>query len=248
MAKLRINGDSSGYVDLEAPNAASSSTLDLDQVPQKNQNNTFTGGDGVVQTISTTGNQASLKLNSPSTNNDWTITNEGNVDRLRFMVTDEVGTRFPMYMHTAGYVTTPNQPSFLAGMSALQSLVHANVTKVQFNQSVEQTGSNFSTSNYRFTCPVAGRYLFNWHVYVYSVKNMESKLYKNGSSLIRIAAPEVYQDVNPHGGGGSAIIEANANDYFEIYAVGYHSSGGGSSVYPGSGAERASSFSGMLIG
>ena len=41
MAKLRINGDSSGYVDLEAPNAASSSTLDLDQVPQKNAANTF---------------------------------------------------------------------------------------------------------------------------------------------------------------------------------------------------------------
>ena len=41
MAKLRINGDSSGYVDLEAPNAASSSTLDLDQVPQKNVTNTF---------------------------------------------------------------------------------------------------------------------------------------------------------------------------------------------------------------
>ena len=41
MAKLRINGDSSGYVDLEAPNAASSSTLDLDQIPQKNATNTF---------------------------------------------------------------------------------------------------------------------------------------------------------------------------------------------------------------
>ena len=153
-----------------------------------------------------------------------------------------------MQISSAGHVTTPSQPSFLAGMSALQSLVHATVTKVQFNQSVEQTGSNFSTSNYRFTCPVAGRYLFNWHVYVYSVKNMESKLYKNGSSLIRIASPVAYQDENPHGGGGSVILEANANDYFEIYAAGYHSSGGGSSVYPGSGAERPSFFSGMLIG
>lgn len=48
MAKLRINGDSSGYVDLEAPNAASSSTLDLDQVPQKNATTTgFTGNMGI---------------------------------------------------------------------------------------------------------------------------------------------------------------------------------------------------------
>ena len=48
MAKLRINGDSSGYVDLEAPNAASSSTLDLDQVPQKNAANTFTTGQNIT--------------------------------------------------------------------------------------------------------------------------------------------------------------------------------------------------------
>ena len=56
MAKLRINGDSSGYVDLEAPNAASSSTLDLDQVPQKNATTTgFTGNMGVgISTPSTT--------------------------------------------------------------------------------------------------------------------------------------------------------------------------------------------------
>ena len=56
MAKLRISGDSSGYVDLEAPNAASSSTLDLDQVPQKNAATTgFTGNVGVgISTPSTT--------------------------------------------------------------------------------------------------------------------------------------------------------------------------------------------------
>ena len=47
MAKLRINGDSSGYVDLEAPNAASSSTLDLDQVPQMDQVNNFTENVGI---------------------------------------------------------------------------------------------------------------------------------------------------------------------------------------------------------
>jgi hypothetical protein len=56
MSKLRISGDSSGYIDLEAPNAASSSTLDLDQVPQKNAATTgFTGNVGVgISTPSTT--------------------------------------------------------------------------------------------------------------------------------------------------------------------------------------------------
>ena len=62
MAKLRINGDSSGYVDLEAPNAASSSTLDLDQVPQKNVANTFTE----TQQITNTTNGAYYKINAPT--------------------------------------------------------------------------------------------------------------------------------------------------------------------------------------
>ena len=51
MAKLRINGDSSGYVDLEAPNAASSSTLDLDQVPQKNAANTFSAVNNFTNSV-----------------------------------------------------------------------------------------------------------------------------------------------------------------------------------------------------
>jgi hypothetical protein len=197
------------------------------------------------------GSEAGITMTNKYDNpdNSWSIKPAiQGVSNTGLEIRDVTDNRSVMVFDGSGYVTTPSQPSFLAGMSALQSLVHATMTKVQFNQSVEQTGSNFSTSNYRFTCPVAGRYLFNWHVYVYSVKNMESKLYKNGSSLIRIASPVAYQDENPHGGGGSAIVEANANDYFEIYAAGYHSSGGGSSVYPGSGAERASSFSGMLIG
>lgn len=64
MAKLRINGDSSGYVDLEAPNAASSSTLDLDQVPQKNAANTFSAINKFADSVAIGG------THSPSNNLD----------------------------------------------------------------------------------------------------------------------------------------------------------------------------------
>jgi hypothetical protein len=64
MAKLRINGDSSGYVDLEAPNAASSSTLDLDQVPQKNVANTFSEINKFAESVAIGG------THSPSNNLD----------------------------------------------------------------------------------------------------------------------------------------------------------------------------------
>jgi len=71
MAKLRINGDSSGYVDLSAPNAASSSTLDLDQVPQKNAAaTTFTGnlGLGAAPNIGSSSGTAILTLTNSGTN------------------------------------------------------------------------------------------------------------------------------------------------------------------------------------
>jgi hypothetical protein len=80
MAKLRINGDSSGYVDLEAPNAASSSTIDLDQVPQKNATTTgFTGNMGVgISTPSTTASGydgGNLHVHNSGTGSSLRLTN-----------------------------------------------------------------------------------------------------------------------------------------------------------------------------
>ena len=80
MAKLRINGDSSGYVDLSAPNAASSSTLDLDQVPQTNATTTgFTGNMGVgISTPSTTASGydgGNLHVHNSGTGSSLRLTN-----------------------------------------------------------------------------------------------------------------------------------------------------------------------------
>ena len=47
MSKLRISGDSSGYVDLEAPATAGTTTIALEQIPLKNAVNTFTSNTGI---------------------------------------------------------------------------------------------------------------------------------------------------------------------------------------------------------
>ena len=47
MSKLRISGDSSGYVDLEAPATAGTTTIALEQIPLKNAVNTFTSNMGI---------------------------------------------------------------------------------------------------------------------------------------------------------------------------------------------------------
>tara|TARA_B110000285_G_scaffold71862_1_gene82880 strand:- start:176 stop:1192 length:1017 start_codon:yes stop_codon:yes gene_type:complete len=53
MSKLRISGDSSGYVDLEAPATAGTTTIALEQIPLKNAANVFTSNMGIGVTPST---------------------------------------------------------------------------------------------------------------------------------------------------------------------------------------------------
>jgi len=229
MAKLRINGDSSGYVDLEAPNAASSSTVNVDEIAQTNQNNTFTGGDGIVQTILTTGNQASLKLNSPSTNNDWTITNEGNVDRLRFMVTDEVGTRFPMYMHTAGYVTTPNQPAFRAGGVSPDGNVTTNLSnKLTWATGVAiNRGGFYDSAQQRFSAPVAGIYQFSASFWSQGSSAGDFAPKVNGSYLPSGTSDSIIFAQQGNGDGihrnisGTFLLNLNVGDYVELWCRNY---------------------------
>ncbi len=162
MAKLRINGDSSGYVDLEAPNAASSSTIDLDQVPQKNVANTFTTGQNI--TVPTNGGltiqagtngSASLRLKNDAT--DWDV---------NCQTTDN----FAIYNHTtggnrlgitpAGIVTTPSQPSCYVRANSGGPWETDDV--VIFNGVDTNIGNCYNTSNGRFTAPVNGRYMFSF--------------------------------------------------------------------------------------
>ena len=192
MAKLRINGDSSGYVDLEAPNAASSSTLDLDQVPQKNAANTFTqnqlisGGDAITQEIRSSGNQAHFRMVSDLNNSSWMISNESNANRLRIMHTD-TGTStnvFPLYLYEAGYVTMPHQPC--VWVTGTGDYVAMNNELMRFTVINHQTGgSNYNTSSKLFTCPVAGWYECSVHALTQSSQNSEFQLKKNGTTVAR---------------------------------------------------------------
>jgi hypothetical protein len=239
MAKLRINGDSSGYVDLEAPNAASSSTLDLDQVPQKNVANTFTTGQNI--TVPTNGGltiqagtngSASLRLKNDAT--DWDV---------NCQTTDN----FAIYNHTtggnrlgitpAGIVTTPNQPAFsIYGdtnpnwTSDVIYLGHTGSGAAAFDTNI---GNHFSYTTGKFTAPVAGTYFFSFRATTADTNQHFMDIYKNGA---RVGGHTLSYSYAYLTAANTAVLTLASGDYIEARrrAANY-------SLY-------TTNFSGFLIG
>lgn len=243
MAKLRINGDSSGYVDLEAPNAASSSTLDLDQVPQKNVANTFTE----TQQITNTTNGAYYKINAPTSGDiaSGYLVYQGSTIRGGFYTNPTHGmTHISDNYHTFrnnnanrmtidsnGYVTTPYQPAWSAGINSSQSGLLTGYN-VHLNN-----GNHFS--NGVFTCPVAGNYFISFFGMTSSAGTIDVELRINGStsqSLVPYSSSAGFHT----NAGGTTVLYLNANDTIQMH-------NNNTQLY-GQSTGRHSGFSGYLIG
>ena len=126
----------------------------------------------------------------------------------------------------ASGVTGTNYPAFEAHSDSNQSLTDNTYAKVALQTEVLDTNSNFdSSSNYRFTPTVAGKYYFEGQTFNMgsdntSVRNIYVSIYKNGSQ---------YKEsrINFHGSEitfgtiqVSAILDMNgSSDYVELYAA-----------------------------
>lgn len=113
--------------------------------------------------------------------------------------------------------------------------------KVAFDAKLFDTSSNFdSVTNNRFTTPINGFYQFNAIVSatVNSGSYLLTNLYKNGSSIATgntlVSGASVGQSI-----GGSWLVQASANDYFEIF---FQGTGGAGSTGSGN-----TWFSGFLV-
>ena len=259
MAKLRINGDSSGYVDLEAPNAASSSTLDLDQVPQKNNSagDVFTHGNGKVEIrdsngytrVTATNGSAQIGLfRQGGSAGGFYIGGDASLFRIF-----DTSFNSKVSITTSGEMTVPNQPVFMARKSADQSIV--NNDKITFESAIVNKGSHYNATNNRFTAPVDGTYSFSINLRCGIENNarvLTTAIYKNGSSLYgRFAGAGGIANFSDGGSydhpyiSGTIILPLNANDYIEIYF-------GAENSYSGNGMIQSSAnssyFMGHLIG
>ena len=118
-----------------------------------------------------------------------------------------------------GYVTTPSQPSFRATKSGSSFNTGGGI--VVFDQNQHNTGSNYNTSNGRFTAPIAGTYIFHYYsIYTGNTGNDLWDFRKNGSTF---AGSRMHMTNTTVGGSwdnvtNTQIHTLSANDYVEIYA------------------------------
>ena len=157
-----------------------------------------------------------VQFGASATTNYGQIAMNGNDMTLRTAYTDR------MTIDSNGYVTKPNQPSFMArnhGQVANNAnYVATGVTMICYTID-HNVGSHYSTSNGRFTAPIAGRYHFGYSIGIVRLNNGETiypYFVKNGTQIH-------YQYYQNNSGGdfygpisASCTFSLAANDYLSI--------------------------------
>ena len=109
---------------------------------------------------------------------------------------------------------------FLAYSSSNQNVgTSGTETKLPFNTTAFDLGTNYDTTNYKYVCPSAGLYFFSYDfMFATSVSTATQSIIRfkrNGSS-------ELYshnQGVHPEGRTLSILLNCSANDYIEVFAT-----------------------------
>jgi len=122
---------------------------------------------------------------------------------------------------SSGNVTTPNNPFFLAkGTAAWTEIAYGSggYQNLPASVSVSNVGAHYNTSTYRFTAPVAGRYMFQSQVYWKGDSNgvyWSNYFTVNGSSAQERHQIWSYGDAQyeDQTSDASIVLELSANDY-----------------------------------
>jgi hypothetical protein len=169
-----------------------------------------------------------------------------------------VATNHPMVLKTnntermritnAGIITAPSQVSFKAYINYNPELSKSAYNTIPYNAEEYDTQGNFSTSTYRFTAPVAGKYLFTVNLNVFGLTDtaqLNLTLYINSSSTryLYIFANLPTGNTGDTSISGSDILSLAAGNTVEVRVY-----TDGTGVFGASGGLAYNTFSGHLLG
>lgn len=237
MSKLRLYGDTSGYLDVKAPDTADNSTLDLSTVVKQDASGNVGIGTSspsqalhvktiadeskylLVQNDSTSmyAGVSSTGVATVQTDDELTFNTGGYIERMR--------------IDASGRVTMPYQPSFLAWASpsrAGSSYVY-NFGLIQHN-----VGNHYNNATGTFNAPVDGRYFFEASIWATSGSNNYMAFYVNDNEF---TGSHIDADNVATGCSSSVILDLNANDYVNLKVL-----------FDIQGSTPRNHWSGMLIG
>ena len=191
-------------------------------------------------------------------NSIWSATGSGGESQhwLRFYInqgqTSGTAQILAMEMNGNGHVLTPNQPGFLArGVGSWSDPGNADLVFTDLSSSsTYNDGNHYSTSNGRFTAPVAGKYILGANIYHRNDSGYDDDtnhqywyFYRNGSPLTN--TNNVIMHYQNSGDADSThpmsiVVKLNAGDYITVR----NSNASGSGSYYMGGCE----FWGTLLG
>ena len=186
----------------------------------KNLNNTANSG-CVIEGVDADGNGTTwIKL---STENH--STNAGAISLHTRPAGGSTTERFRI--NSNGQVTQPAQPSFAAYRNVDGYSLNNEV--FPFNATRHNIGSHFNTGNYRFTAPVAGRYIFTFHSILNSQVNSGHYSFRVNNST-SYGHNVHFTTTNSHWDhvSSSQIMNLSANDYVTLWSnsnIGWHGNG-----------------------
>jgi len=178
-------------------------------------------------------NSINVLVNHAASGKGYVVQTGGSTDRL--------------VIDSSGRVTLPSQPSFYAYPSVTSYSTPSNSWfTCAFNTVGWDVGSNYNGSNYRFTAPVAGKYLITWMLQLEN-SNEPNWIYAypivNGSRSVNRSKGKSFSDfkVSPsyHTENGAWIMNLAANDYVTFDMI----TSGASKDFKGE-----SHWSGILLG
>ena len=179
MAKLRISGDSSGYVDLEVGSTGSNLTSSA-------TTNTFNGNVGIgtsspqnygklavagtiaagtdqTDQVSLLGGGGTARIEGTGGNASVNLALSTKGAGAVYFWRGGYGGTLSMLIDASGYVTMPSQPGFHVANSntgpATSNFSSGESSLLHFDYVVSNVGSGWNTSSKRYTAPVTGRYM-----------------------------------------------------------------------------------------